>query len=356
MKLRINPWGVWPWLALAGFLGFWGLEFFFENMLRNWSQGAGGFLQMLYPAFSRKWIELGPEAVLQLVKQLKFRWVLVFAFGGMLYWFPQKTGFSTLTDEAIRWRIRLFLVLVMLYLPDLLGELSVRAHWSPFYEPLPLLRFWLPHFPSYGFIQTLAIAFFGLGAWLVLGKWQPSDHGPAIVVSAAFLLWVLFLAWFFGFGKIDHTYASMSMAFLFLVPGLWIWKYHPEEGPLIFKVFQAGIWACYFFSGLEKLLLAGTDWFSSSHFQAMLTLHPNGHGAWLASFPFLSSFLLAAGLLFQLSSLLLWRFPNWAWVFIPAGVLFHLGTWYLFGVGGWQSPWIPMLFFLWPADSLSFRR
>lgn len=348
--------GIWPWVMLVGFLGLWGLEFFLESILQNWSQGAGGFLQLLYPSFSRKWLELGPDTVLGLVSQVKFRWVLVGFLGLYLYHFSNLSGFGQYSDDEIRWRIRFFMVLVMLYLPDLLGELAFRAQWKEFFQPLPLFRWLLPHFLSIGVIQTLAIGFFGLGAWFVLGKWQPDEIGPALVATLAFFLWTLFLVLFFGFGKIDHTYGSLSMAFLLLVPGLWIWQFYPESGPLVFRLFQAGIWGCYFFSGLEKILLAGWDWFLPSHFQFLMTLHPSGQGSGLIAFPVLGSVLLALGLVFQLSSILLWRFPNWAYVFIPVGILFHLGTWFLLGVGGWQSPWIPMLFFLWPASSRSVRR
>jgi hypothetical protein len=120
---------------------------------------------------------------------------------------------------------------------------------------------------------------------------------------------------------------------------------------LAFGVFQAFIWGCYFFSGLEKITLSGLSWISDEHFNVLCQLHPTKICQYLGGISGLGPILLFFGLAFQLLSCLQWAWPKWGFVTIICGILFHLGTWQILDIGGWQSPWIVMLLFLWPMNS-----
>jgi hypothetical protein len=186
-----------------------------------------------------------------------------------------------------------------------------------------------------------------LGAYLVLSTWKPGNWLPAGLSLLQLLIWSYLLLLFFGFGKIDHTYASMMAALLVLPVWLGLWAAN-RMGSGGFKAFQAAIWGCYFFSGLEKVFLSGWNWVRPEHFETLARLHPNGWATNLTQWPMLGSLVLALGLCFQLSAIVLLWYPRWAIPMVCAGIFFHLGTWILLDVGGWQSPWIPMLLFLWP--------
>jgi len=165
--------------------------------------------------------------------------------------------------------------------------------------------------------------------------------------------WTYLLSVLFGFGKIDHTYASMFSAMAGMAIFTALWHFYPPYSQLGFRIFQVFIWGCYGFAGLEKLFLSGFDFLDTSTFAHICGQHPTEVCLWLAGHPVFACLFMAGGLCFQLSAFLLWRWPRWAFLFVPAGIVFHLGTWLVLGIGGWQSPWIPMLFFLWPMANTS---
>jgi len=343
-----------PWIisAFAGFFLIWGLEPIGESILNSaiTENSSPGILRF-YPALQIKLKTFGPELLTEFLHQIKFRWLLLILLAGYLISFLKDGIPFQVPEKSLIWKVRLYFGIQLIYLPDLLKELTVRHQWKAFYSPLPVFREIIPVFPSIWILQFVVIFAFAVCAFFLLSKWKPSDKLPAWIAVAGLVLWTWLLAVFFGFGKIDHTYASLFSANIFLVIWLFYWRRFPEEGYAGFRLFQAGIWGCYFFAGLEKLLLSGWNWIGNQHFQNLCWLHPGPVCEWIGSVPFLPEFTLLTALFFQLATAIQWRFPRWGYVNSIGGLLFHLGTWVIFDVGGWQSPWILMLVFLWPLQN-----
>jgi hypothetical protein len=335
-------------LPLLGFGLIWAAEFYLRDLATT-DFGFLTFLDSFYPRLQTLVKTWGLGPVIDLLAQVKFRFLVLCAFAWFLiaHW-GNATSFY-LSEKKALWLVKLFYIFQMLFLPDLLAELSLRTQFQPLYEAHGLMGIWLPYFPDYFVIQFLGIGLFGLSAWLVLSRWKPESIFPTLAAATIWVLWLFLLSAFFGFGKIDHTYASLFSGQMGMLVFLWIWN--RQELPLEngYRVFQAFIWACYFFSGLEKVFLSGWEWFSPHHIAVLAALHP-GHGAdGLANSSF-SGILLFGALFFQLASPLQWRWPKWGYVTVLMGILFHLGTFWLLGVGGWFSPWLLMLVFLWPGS------
>ena len=330
--------------ALTGFMLLWLLE----NRLTDFlSLAVDGGDSRLLQYLSLKISTYGKAETLMLVSQLKFRWLALSALAAWLLFAqgkPQDPG----DENAFRWRIRLFFGISILYLPDLLKEMSVRWQWSGLYEPALLPGYFFREMPSIVLLQFAGLAAFGLSAWLVLSKWKNGSGAPAWISLALLLCWLLLLSVYQAGGSIDHAWASLQYGMMFMSLWLFTWWKFPDLKATGFRLFQAGIWGCYFFAGLEKIFLSGIHWFSPEHFGNLCLLHPGKGCDWFAAHPVLAGAALFAVLAFQLLSPLQWRFPRWGYVTAGTGLLFHLGTWLILGVGGWQSPWMAMLVFLLP--------
>lgn len=301
----------------------------------------------VFPSIRQRFLDLPLPDQKAIFDQIKWRWLILGIFGAYLVFYKpvEIKGFS---DEKKTWIIRLFLVIQMLYIPDLARELQFRSDWAGLYEGLPQWRWLFPHPLSAYFHQWLVIILFGSGAVLVLKKWPFSSLVWLVCLFLIFWGWTVLLIQFFGFGKIDHTYASMYVGLIGIMVWIIIEKWDLTSGYSGFKIFQAFIWGSYFFSGWEKLLFSGFQWISAHHFQALVLQHPTVAGIWIADQPFLASAFLFLALCFQLLSFLQWRFPLWGYVNGVGAIFFHLGTYFIFGIGGWQSPWIAMAIFLFP--------
>ncbi len=345
-KLRAS--GIIIFLTAAGFFLIWLLEY----MLADFVTGGlpkDGFLYTLYPALRLKMDIWGTQSLMEILASVKFRFLVLAGFGYYLFANSALVADADFSEKKAVWLVKLFFILQLLFVPDLLNELRLRAQWQALFQPSGLSVLWLGDFPSYAVFQFLAILLFGISAWLVLARWDAGSVYPFLAALGTLLIWTFLLSVFFGFGKTDHTYASMFSGMAGMVVFLHIWRSNPAEIGFGFRIFQAFIWCCYFFSGLEKVFLSGFDWAGSDHLQVLAALHPGYAADWISQIPF-SGILLGLGLIFQLSSVLQWRFPNWGYINVAGGVLFHFGTFFLLGIGGYFSPWLAMLIFLWPQQ------
>lgn len=342
------------YFLLAGallFLILTGLQLSVEEALLRGSESSLWF--RLFPRIRDVQAEWGTPALLALCRQIPVRGALLFlfAFYAMVCLSQPDTGDPEKRGGQVYWRMRFFFGLQLIYLPDLLTEISERAPWKAFYQPANGFSFFLPHFPPVWAMQYVVLGCFAIGAWFVLARWNWQDSYLWILALAMLLLWTLLLAVWFGFGKTDHTYASLysglwGSLFLFLMA-----RFRPEQTALGHTVFQASIWGCYFFSGWEKIFLSGTDWLSASHLD-VLCLHHSGWACdWRGRWPGLVLVLFALGWAFQLATALQMRYPFWGWINAGLALVFHLGTGLLLGVGGWQSPWIAMALLLIPLPA-----
>lgn len=333
-----------------GFIVLWLLNPVLTGFLHSEDFSEWGYFGMYLNA---KIHSFGKAQVLTLLPQLKFRWLAICIFG---WWLSRSADSSPNYDESlIRWRVRLFFVVQMLFIPDLLEDLNIRSRWSGFFEPPLLTGLLIREMPPLPLIQFAGLFLFGISAWLVLSKWKTGSLLPAVFALLVWLIWTFLLTVYQSGGVIDHAFASMHSAQFFMAVFLFIWWKFPSDYGLGYRLFQAGIWGCYFFAGLEKVFLSGTDWFSGNQFEMLCLHHPGNFCDWLSNHPGFSSFLLMMVLLFQILSPLQWRYPNWAFVTISAGILFHIGTWLVLNVGDWNSPWICMLFFLLPVKRRTLK-
>lgn len=329
--------------ALTGFLFLWSLEIWLEAAIISGKLFSGSYLGN---NLTDKIARFGTIETVELLPQLKIRWILICL---LAFWLVQMAASVPASEEnQLRWRVRLFFVIQLLYIPELLTELSIRRQWSAFFSPPLLPGIILETIPSFALVQFCGLLLFGISAWLILTRWKNGSFLPAAAALTIWLLWTFLLSIYQSGGVTDHAYASMHSAMFFMVIFLLIWWKSPPDAGLGHHLFQAGIWACYFFSGLEKLLLSGTGWFDSGAFSTLCLHHPGKWCSWLAAQPLLAISGMLFVLLFQLLSPLQWRFPRWGYVNVIIGLLFHLGTWLVLDVGGWQSPWIAMLIFLLP--------
>jgi hypothetical protein len=191
---------------------------------------------------------------------------------------------------------------------------------------------------------------FGLSAWLVLAKWENGSLAPALISLSIWLLWTFLLGIYQSGGVTDHAYASLHSAMFFMAAFLYIWWKFPEQAGLGHRLFQAGIWGCYFFAAAEKLFLSGIDWLNPENFSILCMHHPGKFCNWFASNTIPAGMALASVMVFQLLSPLQWKYPRWGYFTVAFGIVFHLATWLVLDVGGWQSPWILMLLFLLPVQ------
>jgi hypothetical protein len=345
--LKIAKNSIWFLISgLGGFVALWFLEGYWADLF---STGENDFPINLIPGFRIKMDSLGPSGIQSIIGQLKFRWLILIGFS----WFLQngffKNSHLSFSSSQALWVVRILTVVQLLYLPDLARELQIRSQWADLYEPLPIWKWVLPSYLPGFFHQWAILLLFGTGAFAILKKWPFESGFWILIVGFTLLVWTILLAQFFGFGKIDHTYSSLYSGLW----GLFIWLIFNRMNWLSanqgFRLFQAFIWCCYFFSGCEKVLFSGFEWLSSSHFSLLSQLHPTQPGNWVMGQPFLASALLFFALCFQLLTPIQWFFPKWGYINAIGAILFHLGTWYLLGIGGWQSPWILTAIFLLPV-------
>jgi hypothetical protein len=332
--------------TLAVFVLIW----FLESMVQNFIAAGmphGAFIPELYPNLALKIEQWGSSGMMDILATIKFRFLIMAGFGWYLFAHSSQADEAGFSEKKAIWLVKLFFILQLLFVPDLLNELRIRTEWQALFHPVGLSVLWLGQFPSYAVFQILAIVLFGLSAWLVLAQWDPDSPFPVLAALAVWLIWVYLLSVFFGFGKIDHTYASMFSGMTGMLCFLEIWRRSFSDIGFGFRIFQAFIWGCYFFSGLEKIFLSGVSWAGSEHFRVLAALHPGFGADWISAIPF-SNGLLWLALLFQIGSALQWKFPKWGYINAAGGLLFHIGTWFLFGIGGLFHPWIVMLVFLWP--------
>ena len=346
--------------AIAGvFLALWSVEPWVIHGLSATGKPAG-WLHPWIAELHHRLHAAGNANLADLVPQVKFRWLLVAVLALYLLRYASFQVEDRVVDhKKMLWPLRLFIVFQLLYLPDLSKELALRFQWRSFYEPSGLPGLLVPAFPETYVIQWVVLAMFAVGAVLVVARLPLGSGwfaGGLLVIIAG---WTFLLSLLFGFGKTDHTYASMYSGLWGMAACCTIWYLWPGNERFGLRLFQAFIWACYFFSGLEKLVFSGWSWVASSHFDRLAFLHPTPASNWIAGHPTIASIILAAAMLFQLATALQWRWPWWGFVTIAGGLAFHLGTWLIFGIGGWQSPWLLMLFFLWPnlyKDASVLRR
>lgn len=244
--------------------------------------------------------------------------------------------------------IRFLIVIPLLYLPDFYQELILRHQWKLFYVPIHLWGWIIPSFPDLWVLWLLLFVVVSCSTFLLWAIQKTRSSSLFWFALPIPMVWMVLLASFFGFSKIDHTYSTMYLGTCML-PVL-VYSFERSVSYLFsVRILQAFICGSYFFAALEKAFLSGWHWIDPLHFQQLAYLHPTKINGWISTMPGLGSGLLVAGFVFQLLTIFQWRFAFWGYVNLVGAIVFHLGNWLIFNIGGWQSPWIAMVVFLWPG-------
>ncbi|UZR94611.1 HTTM domain-containing protein [Chondrinema litorale] len=207
------------------------------------------------------------------------------------------------------------------------------------YKPVSILNFFQRSYPSNLTIHVICIAYY---ISLVLVIVQKRKFIPSVIIAICFFYQLGLQQ---SFEKIDHTYASFGYGILLMPIALYYNGKNQNAVREILFLIQISIGLCYFFSGLEKVLVSGIHWFNGDNFEAHLHLHDTNF-KFLLNQKWLIIVLANCAIFLQLffiSSILLKKLRL---IFISGGILFHWGTVILLGVGSFYSPWIFMYIFL----------
>lgn len=229
--------------------------------------------------------------------------------------------------------LQVFLAIVWIYESfTWYKSLKLLSRAVEFYEPHFLLK-WIP-FPTEESVFYWFIALY----FAVLASFWRKWAAPFWVLALCIIL--ILQGFLYGFGKIDHTYATwgyVSMLLPFLL--IEIKKNTKEIQAWSLRLMQLVVACVYLQTGLEKLMIAGFTWFEPQTLQTHLLSHPTTWGLWISQSDALCVFLSVIVIFFELGFILIMVYPKSKYVFLPMGVLFHIGTFVLMNVGGFPSLW-----------------
>lgn len=306
------------------------------------------WVESVYPGLVTKFQKMGKETFAGFLSQLKWRWLAMAALAVYMYRYSSLPAQNQPDNTRSRVLIGLLILIPLLYLPDFYNELNLRYEWRLFYKPIHFWGVILPSFPAWWIIVSILGTMLVCSIWGLWALFKDQFESLWLKVLPLPIGWMVLLAAFFGFSKIDHTYSTMYLGACML-PALVYTYGHPDRFALTVRILQACIWGSYFFAALEKVFLSGINWINPIHFQQLSYLHPTEINQWILSQPGLGSLILIGGIVFQLLTVLQWRYSIWGYINLIGAILFHLGNWLIFNIGGWQTPWLLMGIFLWPG-------
>lgn len=208
-----------------------------------------------------------------------------------------------------------------------------------FYQPTFLLK--ILHLP----FPALSILWFFYGLMLLASILVILQKKPVLFSIISILLFIILQGYLISFYKLDHTYSTFIYAGL-LIPFLQFEYSNAgknQESQItnwVLVLIQLGIASAYFFSGLEKILIAGIQWFNPENMRYHFQVHPTNLGLYLSQSDAFCMNLAVLTILFQLGFISIILFKKLRWIFLPAGIIFHMGTYVLLNIGWYWSPWI----------------
>jgi len=305
-------------------------------------------VETLYPRFFTEKHRFNLPFFLGKAEQMLVRFVLLSIFFLLVYYrnwlavrisFFQKSHFKNFWNGEVSKRsilvLQAFLALVWMYESfTWYKSLKLLSRASEFYEAHLLLR-WLP-FPNEN-----GVSYWFMGLYILMVASFIPRFRVFGWLGAIFVILIL-QGFLYGFGKIDHTYATwgyVSMLMPFLLFDLEKNKEQMFIPAWSLRLMQVVVACVYLQTGLEKLLIAGFSWFEPQTLQTHLQAHPTSLGLWVAQFDILCIFLSLAAIIFEVGFISILLLPKAKYIFLPMGVLFHTGTFVLMGIGGFPSLW-----------------
>ncbi|WP_338793061.1 hypothetical protein [Bernardetia sp. MNP-M8] len=230
------------------------------------------------------------------------------------------------------------------------------------YEPISFYKLLSSSFPSLFFLKK-AFSFFtiitgiGISFGLLSLFFQRKILFKTILffcVTLSSILFIYLQGFLYGFGKIEHTYATWNWVCI-LLP-FWMYQTNFKKSdsttiliPQNYFLFLA-VGLVYTSSGLEKIFIGGGSWINGNVFLSYLKTSPTDWGQNLSNYPFLVTFFSILVIFWESSFLLILHQNKYIRLtFIFIGVCFHIGTFFFLGVGHYFSPWIWVYVFLLPV-------
>lgn len=232
------------------------------------------------------------------------------------------------------------------------------------YEPISFYQFLSPSFPSLQFFQysfiflkiTTGIGISFIGLCLVFTQKIMFKVVVFFCVSINGILFIYLQGFLYGFGKIEHTYATWNWVCI-LLP-FWIYQTNFKKSisekkdpfnnliPQNYLLFLA-VGLIYTSAGLEKIFIGGWDWINGNALLSYLQNSPTDLGKKLSTYPLLVTILSIITILWETSFFLILHKNQYTrLVFIFIGICFHASTYFFLNVGHYFSPWIWVYIFL----------
>ena len=267
-----------------------------------------------------------------------------------------------MTPNSQLFLIIYFLISNVLLSTEWLEILTEYSQIAVLYEPISFYKFLSPSFPSLLFLKNSFLflkIITGIGiSFCLLSLFFRKIIGHLVLLLCLVLSSLLFIylqGFLYGFGKIEHTYATWNWVCI-LLP-FWIYQTNVHKSNLDstnllsqnYLLFLA-VGLIYTSSGLEKIFIGGWEWINGNALLSYLQNSPTDLGQNLSNYPLLATFFSILTILWETSFLLILhknKYIRFALIFI--GVCFHVSTYFFLNVGHYFSPWIWVYVFLFPS-------
>lgn len=271
-------------------------------------------------------------------------------------------------SQQIRRKIQSFLIIYFLISNVLLSgewlEILTEYHQvAVLYEAISFYKILSPSFPSLSFFKNSFIflkIITGTGIlfcflYFFFRRINVFKIITFFCVIISSLLFIYLQGFLYGFGKIEHTYATWNWVCM-LLP---FWMYETNFKKFNLKnssgtnlisqnyLLFLAVGLIYMSSGLEKIFIGGWDWINGNALLSYLQNSPTELGQKLSHYPFLVTILSIFTISWEISFLLILhknKYLRLTLIFI--GICFHVGTYFFLYVGHYLSPWIWVYVFL----------
>jgi hypothetical protein len=303
-----------------------------------------------YPRFNVEKERFDLTFFISKANQVLIRFSLVYYSSLLLiYFYRKKIGIKNKIDsfflaETSSKNIHILRILFFSYflylIYQLCHDLLFMQPLKPFYKPVLWLRLLHIPFPNYTSVIIIGIIWYFLNILILLNI-------RVIVCSAISLcFFILIQCWEFSFEKIDHSYATMTYAFM-LLPFLFE---EQKKSPELFyswslQLIRISIAMVYFLSSLEKIFISSLSWLNPDNLKTYLQFHETALSKIIVRYDFLCVLISSFSLGIQLSFILILFFPKYKWIWIIGGILFHTGTLLIMDIGHPLNPWILVYIF-----------
>jgi hypothetical protein len=282
--------------------------------------------------------------------QVIYRFVLVYYLTFVIsYFYQRKKAFRLkltnylhieTTSKNIDFLRILFFGYFLFVSYELCNDLLLMQSLKPFYKPILWLKIFNIPFPGYSTVLTIGALWYIVNILILL------NIRTVLSTSISLFLFILIQCWVFSFEKMDHSYATITYAFL-LLPLLFD---EQKKNDSVFnswslQLIRISIAMVYFLSSLEKIFISQFSWLKPDTLKTYMAFHETELSNFISEYDWLCILISVGTLLFQLSFILIIFRPRHKWFWIVGGILFHTGTLLVMNIGHPLNPWILVYMF-----------